>query len=100
MTAMVEDLLLLARSDSGAIELERIPVDLGDVVADGPSALAKPAADRGVRVEVDAGAERRDRRPGASAPAGDDPRRQRHPAQPGGRARSGVRVRTEPTGRR
>ena len=50
---MVEDLLLLARSDSGAIELERVPVDLGDVVADGASALAKPAADRGVRVEVD-----------------------------------------------
>jgi len=53
MTSMVEDLLLLARSDSGAIELERMPVDLGDVVADGASALAKPAAGRGVRVEVD-----------------------------------------------
>ena len=53
MTAMVEDLLLLARSDSGAIELERMPVDLGDVVADGSTALAKPAADRGVRVEVE-----------------------------------------------
>ena len=54
MTSIVEDLLLLARSDSGAIELERVPVDLGDVVTDGASALAKPAADRGVRVEVDA----------------------------------------------
>jgi signal transduction histidine kinase len=53
MTAMVEDLLLLARSDSGAIELERMPVDLGDVVADGSTALAKPAADHGVRVEVE-----------------------------------------------
>lgn len=53
MTAMVEDLLLLARSDSGAVELERMPVDLGDVVADGSTALAKPAADRGVRVEVE-----------------------------------------------
>ena len=53
MTAMVEDLLLLARSDSGAVELERMPVDFGDVVADGSGALAKPAADRGVRVEVD-----------------------------------------------
>jgi signal transduction histidine kinase len=53
MTAIVEDLLLLARSDSGAIELERMPVDLGDVAADGASALAKPAANRGVRVEVD-----------------------------------------------
>jgi signal transduction histidine kinase len=53
MTSIVEDLLLLARSDSGAIELERVPVDLGDIVADGASALAKPAADRGVRIDVD-----------------------------------------------
>ena len=35
MTSMVEDLLLLARSDSGAVELEHIPVELGDVAADG-----------------------------------------------------------------
>ena len=54
MTSIVEDLLLLARSDSGAIELEHVPVDLGDVVADGATALAKPAAGRGVRVDVDA----------------------------------------------
>ena len=53
MTSIVEDLLLLARSDSGAVELERVPVDLGDVAADGASALGKPATDRGVRVEVD-----------------------------------------------
>ena len=53
LTSMVEDLLLLARSDSGAIELEHVPVDLGDVAADGASALGKPATDRGVRVEVD-----------------------------------------------
>lgn len=53
MTAMVEDLLLLARSDSGAVALEHIPVDLGDVAADGASAMAKPASHRGVRVEVD-----------------------------------------------
>lgn len=53
MTAMVEDLLLLARSDSGAVALERVPVDLGDVAADGASALGKPASHRGVRVEVD-----------------------------------------------
>ena len=54
MTSIIEDLLLLARSDSGAIEIERVPVDLGDVAADGASALGKPALDRGVRVEVDA----------------------------------------------
>ncbi len=53
MTSIVEDLLLLARSDSGAVELERVPVDLGDVAADGAQALGKPATDRGVRVEVD-----------------------------------------------
>jgi signal transduction histidine kinase len=53
MTSIVEDLLLLARSDSGAVELERVPIDLGDVAADGASALGKPATDRGVRVEVD-----------------------------------------------
>jgi signal transduction histidine kinase len=53
MTSIVEDLLLLARSDSGAVELERVPVDLGDVAADGASALGKPATERGVRVEVD-----------------------------------------------
>jgi signal transduction histidine kinase len=53
MTSIVEDLLLLARSDSGAVEIERVPVDLGDVAADGASALGKPATERGVRVEVD-----------------------------------------------
>jgi signal transduction histidine kinase len=53
MTSIVEDLLLLARSDSGAIDLERVPLDLGDVAADGASALSKSATDRGVRVEVD-----------------------------------------------
>jgi signal transduction histidine kinase len=53
MTSIVEDLLLLARSDSGAVELDRMQLDLGDVAADGASALSKPATDRGVRVEVD-----------------------------------------------
>lgn len=55
LTAIVDDLLLLARSDSGAIQLERVPVDLSDVVVDGASAMAKPAADRGVNVVVDPG---------------------------------------------
>ena len=92
MTAMVEDLLLLARSDSGAIELERMPVDLGDVVADGSTGLRQ--AGRGPRVpgRDRAAARRGDRRCRASATAGDDPRRQRHPPQPdrrsGGRDRS------------
>jgi signal transduction histidine kinase len=53
LTGLVEDLLLLARSDSGAISLERVPLHLDDVAADAAAALAKPAADAGVRVEVD-----------------------------------------------
>lgn len=53
MTSMVDDLLLLARSDSGALELERVAVDLGDVASDGASSLAKVATERGVAVVVD-----------------------------------------------
>jgi signal transduction histidine kinase len=53
LTAMVEDLLLLARSDSGELELDHVPVDLGDVASDGASSLAKVATDRGVAVSVD-----------------------------------------------
>src|SRR4051812_13837964 len=53
LTAMVEDLLLLARSDSGAVALDRVPVDLGDVASDGASAMGRPATDRGVAVAVD-----------------------------------------------
>src|SRR6185369_10825029 len=53
LTALVEDLLLLARSDSGAIHLSRLPVDLGDVAADGTGALAKLAADRGIKLALD-----------------------------------------------
>ena len=40
LTALVEDLLLLARSDSGAVELAREPVDLADVAADATGALS------------------------------------------------------------
>jgi signal transduction histidine kinase len=53
LTGLVEDLLLLARSDSGAISLERVPIHLDDVAADAAAALAQPAAAAGVRVEVD-----------------------------------------------
>jgi len=53
LTSLVEDLLLLARSDSGAINLERVPIHLDDVAADAAAALAQPAAAAGVRVEVD-----------------------------------------------
>lgn len=53
LTALVEDLLLLARSDSGSIALTRLPVDLGDVAADGAGALVKMAADHGVHLALD-----------------------------------------------
>lgn len=53
LTSMVDDLLLLARSDSGAVEMERVPVDLGDVASSGASALTRVAADRGVGLIVD-----------------------------------------------
>jgi signal transduction histidine kinase len=53
LTAMVDDLLLLARSDSGAMALERLPLDLGDVASSGASALATLATERGVAVTVD-----------------------------------------------
>jgi signal transduction histidine kinase len=53
LTSLVDDLLLLARSDSGTVALAREPVDLGDVAASAASSLAKPATDRGVRVVVD-----------------------------------------------
>lgn len=53
VTAMVDDLLLLARSDSGAIELEHVPVDLGDVAADAMRTLSKLAASKGVGIALD-----------------------------------------------
>jgi len=53
LTALVDDLLLLARSDSGAIALERRSIDLGDVAADAASSLAKSAGEKSVRVVVD-----------------------------------------------
>jgi two-component system sensor histidine kinase CiaH len=53
LTSMVDDLLLLARSDSGAVELERVPLDLGDVASMGASALTRLASERDVQVVVD-----------------------------------------------
>jgi signal transduction histidine kinase len=53
LTAMVGDLLLLARSDSGAISLDSVPVELDDVAADAAVALRGPAEARGVSVVVD-----------------------------------------------
>jgi signal transduction histidine kinase len=53
LAALVDDLLTLARSDSGAVALERTPIDLGDTAFDAASALGRTARDRGVHVEVD-----------------------------------------------
>jgi len=53
LTGLVDDLLLLARSDSGALSLTPMPTDLGEVVADAASSLAKTAEDCGVRLSVD-----------------------------------------------
>jgi signal transduction histidine kinase len=53
LTRLVEELLLLARSDSGAVNLEKLPVDVGDVAADAAGSLAGPAREQGVRIEVD-----------------------------------------------
>jgi signal transduction histidine kinase len=53
LTALVEDLLLLARTDSGALALERSPVDLADVAAEAAGPLTPIALQRGVALEVD-----------------------------------------------
>jgi signal transduction histidine kinase len=53
LTAMVGDLLLLARSDSGAVSLERVPVELDDVASDAAAGLRGPADARGVRLMLD-----------------------------------------------
>ena len=52
--ALVDDLLLLARTDSGALELELGPTDLGEAALDGAGSLVALAAERRIRVEVDA----------------------------------------------
>ncbi len=53
LTSLVDDLLLLARSDSGTVQLERGPVDLGEAAVGAASALARTAETRGVHVTVD-----------------------------------------------
>ena len=53
LSALVEDLLLLARADSGALDLSLQPIELGDLATEASAALAAPAAGRGVSVQVD-----------------------------------------------
>jgi signal transduction histidine kinase len=53
MTALVEDMLLLARTDSGVVQIERVPVDLGDVATEAASMLTTLGQERGVKVVLD-----------------------------------------------
>jgi len=53
MTALVEDMLLLARTDSGVVQVDRIPLDLGDIAADAASMLVTLGQERGVSVVLD-----------------------------------------------
>ena len=50
MTALVENMLLLARTDSGVVQLERVPLDLGDIAAEAASVLTTLGQERGVSV--------------------------------------------------
>jgi signal transduction histidine kinase len=53
LTGLVDDLLLLARSDSGALSITPLPTDLGDAATEATSGLAKAAEAQGVRLLVD-----------------------------------------------
>ncbi len=53
LTTLVEELLLLARSDSGAVEVRHEPIDLSDVVTVALLRLADLASTRGVTVARD-----------------------------------------------
>jgi signal transduction histidine kinase len=53
MTALVEDMLMLARTDSGVVQVERVSLDLADTAADVAGAMATLGQERGVRVLLD-----------------------------------------------
>jgi signal transduction histidine kinase len=53
LTALVDDLLVLARTDSGAVEMERVPLDLADLAAETVGSLTPMAAARGVAILLD-----------------------------------------------
>ncbi len=54
LTALVDDLLLLARTNSGVLELAAEPTDLAELALDASGVLLSAADRRGVRIEVDA----------------------------------------------
>jgi signal transduction histidine kinase len=53
MAALVEDMLLLARTDSNVVQIERVPLDLGDVAADAATMLVTLGEERGVNFVLD-----------------------------------------------
>jgi len=54
LAGLVDDLLLLARSDSGMVELRRDPVDLAEVAGEALQRLRPLAESRGVSLSLDA----------------------------------------------
>ena len=54
LTALVDDLLLLARTDSGDVELDIGPLDLGDIAIDATGSLSSLAAAHDVELRFDA----------------------------------------------
>lgn len=54
LTAMVDDLLLLARTDSGLIEIATEPTDLAEIALDAAEGLVTLASKRQVQIRVDA----------------------------------------------
>ena len=53
MTALVEDMLLLARTDSGVIQIEHVPLDMGDIAAEAAGMLSSIGQEHGVGVVLD-----------------------------------------------
>jgi signal transduction histidine kinase len=53
LTALVDDMLLLARTDSGVVQVECAPLDLGDVAVEATSTLSTLGEERGVSVVAD-----------------------------------------------
>lgn len=54
LATLVDDLLLLARSDSGAVQLQQVPVDLADVAGAALAGLRTRAQERGIDLRLEA----------------------------------------------
>jgi signal transduction histidine kinase len=54
LTALVDDLLVLARTDSGAVELDLGSADLGEIALDAAAELGSVASAAGVAIGIDA----------------------------------------------